>query len=105
MLTALKQHYVNHTDGFTMHYGHPLNSDYINHQINLIRQHFFKMQRITVDEYLPQVSCPHNFIPGYGTQYAYYWGYTIGACPFSIAAKLAKPVISILGLVHLKRCE
>lgn len=45
MLTALKQHYVNHTDGFTMHYGHPLNSDYINHQINLIRQHFFQDAR------------------------------------------------------------
>jgi len=74
MLTALTQNYVDHTDGFTMHYGHPLNSDYINHQISLIRQHFFKMQGITVNEYLPQVPCPHNLISEYNTQYTYYEG-------------------------------
>lgn len=38
-------HYVNHSDGFTMHYGDRQNSDHIDGQIEKIRQHFFKMKR------------------------------------------------------------
>jgi len=64
--------YVNHSDGFTMHYGDPNNSAYINGQISLVREHLFAMQNISVNSYLPAVACPGNFIPGYDAQYTYY---------------------------------
>jgi mannan endo-1,4-beta-mannosidase len=65
------QTYVQHSDGFTMQYGNPNNTDMVNGRISLTRQHFFAMQNVTVDEYLPSVACPHNFIPGYDAQYTY----------------------------------
>ena len=69
----LVQIYVNHTDGFTMQYGNPSNTAYTNGQISTVREHYFAMQNITVDDYLPSVACPHNYIPGYDAQYTYYW--------------------------------
>lgn len=50
--------YVNHSDGFTLQYGNPANMAQNNTQIALIRQHFFKMQNVNVDNYLPCVPCP-----------------------------------------------
>lgn len=52
--------YVNHSDGFTLQYGNPANTAQNNTQIGLIRQHFFKMQNVTVDNHLPYVPCPGN---------------------------------------------
>ncbi|MCJ1286912.1 hypothetical protein MMC26_006258 [Xylographa opegraphella] len=52
--------FVNHTDGYELQYGNPLNSVQNNTQISIIRQHFFKMQGVTVDSYLPAVACPGN---------------------------------------------
>ncbi len=43
-----------------------------NKQISIIRQHYFAMQNITVDAYLPAVACPHNFVPGYEAEYTYF---------------------------------
>ncbi len=54
-----------------MQYGNPLNSAATDAAIGAVRQHFFAMQNITVDAYLPAVACPHNFIPGYDAQYTY----------------------------------
>jgi mannan endo-1,4-beta-mannosidase len=71
-LMILMQIYVNHTDGFTMQYGNPSNTAYTNGQISTVREHYFAMQNITVDSYLPSVACPHNYIPGYDAQYTYY---------------------------------
>ena len=34
--------YVNHSDGYTLQYGNPLNTVQNNTQITLIRQHFFR---------------------------------------------------------------
>jgi mannan endo-1,4-beta-mannosidase len=62
---------VNHTDGFAMQYGNPLNSPATDASIGTMREHFFAMQNIVVDNYLPVVACPQNFIPGYGAQYTY----------------------------------
>jgi mannan endo-1,4-beta-mannosidase len=55
-----------------MQYGNPANSAYLDGQISLVRQHFFRMQGIEVDGYLPAVACPQNFVPGYDAQYTYY---------------------------------
>lgn len=66
-----EQTYVDHSDGFTMHYGNPNNTEWENKQIALTRKHFFAMQNITVDDYLPSVACPHNYIPGYDAEYTY----------------------------------
>ena len=63
---------MNHSDGFTMQYGNPANSDYTDGQISQVRQHFFRVQGVEVDDYLPAVACPQNFIPGYDAQYTYY---------------------------------
>nr|OQO27610.1 hypothetical protein B0A51_03599 [Rachicladosporium sp. CCFEE 5018] len=52
------QHFVNHTDTFTLQYGNPLNTALNNTQISTIRQHFFKMQGLNVSSYLPAVACP-----------------------------------------------
>jgi mannan endo-1,4-beta-mannosidase len=54
-----------------MQYGNPLNSPATDASISTVRQHFFAMQNITVDSYLPAVACPHNFTPGYDAQYTY----------------------------------
>lgn len=53
--------YVNHTDGFTLQYGNPLNTAQNNTQISTIRQHFFRMQNESVTSYLPAVSCPGKY--------------------------------------------
>ncbi|MCJ1311097.1 hypothetical protein MMC25_004767 [Agyrium rufum] len=52
--------FVNHTDGYELQYGNPLNSAQNNTQISLIRQHFFRMMGQTVSSYLPAVACPGN---------------------------------------------
>lgn len=64
--------YVNHGDGYTMQYGNPNNTDVVNAKISMVREHYFAMQNITVDSYLPAVACPHNYIPGYDAEYTYY---------------------------------
>ena len=53
--------FVNHSDGFALQYGNPLNTAHNNTQISTIRQHFFKMQHETVSSYLPAVPCPGKF--------------------------------------------
>ena len=53
--------FVNHSDGFTLHYGNPLNTEQNNTQIATIRQHFFAMQNISVSDYLPAVPCAGRF--------------------------------------------
>ncbi|KAG4420858.1 hypothetical protein IFR04_006040 [Cadophora malorum] len=63
--------YVPHNDGFTMHYGSPNNSAADNLQISTMRQHYFAMQGITVDGYLPSVPCPGNYIPSYDAEHTY----------------------------------
>ena len=54
--------YVQHDDGYTMHYGDPANTAHNNTQITTIRQHFFRMQGVTVGKFLPPVLCP-GFLP------------------------------------------
>lgn len=66
------QSFVEHNDGFTLQYNNPENSAYIDGQISLVRQHYFRMQGIDVDEYLPAVACPQNFVPGYDAQFTNY---------------------------------
>ena len=55
-----------------MQYGNSANSAYLDGQISLVREHFFRMQGVAVDGYLPAVACPQNFVPGYDAQYTYY---------------------------------
>ncbi|KAK8139849.1 glycoside hydrolase family 5 protein [Apiospora sp. TS-2023a] len=53
--------FVDHSDGFTLQYGNPSNSEYTNSRIKLIRKHFLAMsqgKRIPPDEDLPAVPCP-----------------------------------------------
>ncbi|MCJ1304684.1 hypothetical protein MMC08_007497 [Hypocenomyce scalaris] len=50
--------FVNHSDGYTMHYSDPENSVMNNTQISLVREHFFRMMNKTVSSYLPAVPCP-----------------------------------------------
>ena len=50
--------YVNHSDGYTLQYGNPLNTVQNNTQISTIRQHFFRMQGENVTSYLPAQACP-----------------------------------------------
>lgn len=50
--------FVNHTDGFTLQYGNPANTEQNDTQISKIRQHFFKMQGQHVSSDLPAVACP-----------------------------------------------
>lgn len=64
--------FVRHNDGFALYYGDPANTAQTNTQISTIREHYFAMQNITVDSYLPAVACPHNYIPGYEAEYTYY---------------------------------
>lgn len=52
------QQYVNHSDGYTLQYGNPLNTAENNTQISTIRQHFFKMMGKTVSAALPATPCP-----------------------------------------------
>ena len=52
--------YVNHSDGYALQYGNPANTVQNNTQISLIREHFFRMQNVTVGSYLPAVACPGN---------------------------------------------
>ncbi|KAG9239475.1 glycoside hydrolase [Amylocarpus encephaloides] len=61
--------FVDHSDGFTLHYNNPNNSAATDGLISTIRQHYFAMQNITVDSYLPSVPCPRNYIPGYDASY------------------------------------
>ena len=50
--------YVNHSDGYTLQYGNPLNTVQNDTQISTIRQHFFRMQGQNVTSYLPAQACP-----------------------------------------------
>ncbi|KAI1357488.1 glycoside hydrolase superfamily [Xylaria arbuscula] len=53
--------FVDHSDGFTLQYGNPNNTDYTNSRIQLIRKHFVAMsqgQVIGAEEPLPPVPCP-----------------------------------------------
>ncbi|KAK8126367.1 (Trans)glycosidase [Apiospora kogelbergensis] len=53
--------FVDHSDGFTLQYGNPANSEYTNHRIQLIRKHFLAMgqgTQIAPDDDLPVVPCP-----------------------------------------------
>jgi mannan endo-1,4-beta-mannosidase len=59
--TTIWQAFVNHTDGFTLQYGNPANSDYTQSRIQLIHQHSAKLgqgQNISADADLPAVPCP-----------------------------------------------
>lgn len=62
---------MNHNDGYALQYGNPENSAAMKGQISTIRQHYFAMQNISVDSYLPAVACPQNYIPGYDAEYTY----------------------------------
>ena len=53
--------FVNHSDGFTLQYGNPLNTEKNDTQISKIRQHFFRMQNESVTSYLPAVPCPGKY--------------------------------------------
>lgn len=53
--------FVNHTDGFTLQYGNPLNTAQNDTQISTIRRHFFRMQNETVSSYLPAVPCTGKY--------------------------------------------
>ena len=56
-----EQHFVNHTDGYTLQYGNPANSAQINNRIQLVRKHFVKMstgQDISAGTALKSVECP-----------------------------------------------
>ena len=53
--------FVNHSDGFTLQYGNPLNTAKNDTQISTIRQHFFRMQNESVTSYLPAVPCPGKY--------------------------------------------
>jgi mannan endo-1,4-beta-mannosidase len=50
--------FVNHTDGFSLQYGNPLNTAHNNSQISKVRKHMFAMKGVTVTDYLPAVTCP-----------------------------------------------
>lgn len=50
--------YVEHDDGFTLHYNNPANTEQNNTQIRTVRQHLFRMQGEIVDDDLPEVPCP-----------------------------------------------
>ena len=50
--------FVNHSDGYTLQYGNPLNTVQNNTQISTIREHFFRLQGVNVTSYLPAVACP-----------------------------------------------
>lgn len=50
--------FVNHSDGFALQYGNPLNTAHNNSQISLVREHLFRMQGQEVGAYLPAVACP-----------------------------------------------
>jgi len=53
------QIYVNHTDGFTLQYNNPLNSNYTNEHIELVRQHMSWMSgNKDAGLGLPEVGCP-----------------------------------------------
>ncbi|KAK4543707.1 hypothetical protein LTR36_005352 [Oleoguttula mirabilis] len=53
--------FVNHSDGYALQYGNPLNTVHNNTQISTIRQHFFRMQNESVSSYLPAVACPGKY--------------------------------------------
>ena len=53
--------FVEHDDGFTLQYGNPANTQRNDTQISTIRQHFFRMQNLTVSSYLPAVPCPGKY--------------------------------------------
>ena len=50
--------YVNHSDGFALQYGNPLNTPTNNSDIATIRQHLFKMRGENVGTDLPPTPCP-----------------------------------------------
>ena len=55
------EQYVNHSDGFALQYGNPLNTAQNDTQIATIRQHFFRIQNESVSSYLPAVACPGKY--------------------------------------------
>lgn len=50
--------YVNHSDGFALQYGNPANSANETGQIEIIRQHLFKLQGKAVGLATPKSACP-----------------------------------------------
>ena len=51
--------FVNHSDGFSLQYGNPENSNLNNSQISAVRQHLWRMRGVMdVGSYLPAVPCP-----------------------------------------------
>ena len=69
---ASNRHIVPYNDGFTIHYNDPTNSVAMSTKINLLRQHYFTIQGITMDGYLPSVTYPHSYIPGYEAEHTYF---------------------------------
>jgi mannan endo-1,4-beta-mannosidase len=57
--------YVNHTDGFALQYGNPLNTQINNTDILTIRQHLFAMKGVKVSSQLPSTPCPGPLISLY----------------------------------------
>ena len=52
------EQYVNHSDGFTLHYADPDNSARDKRRIEKVRRHFFKLQGKDVGLAEPPVACP-----------------------------------------------
>ncbi|KAF2255757.1 glycoside hydrolase family 5 protein [Trematosphaeria pertusa] len=52
--------FVEHSDGFTLHYDDPKNPANYTEQIVKIRQHLFKMQGKEVGQDMPSVPCPEQ---------------------------------------------
>ena len=52
------QQYVNHTDGFTLHYADSINTANTTTRIEEIRQHAFKLQGVDVGLAEPPAACP-----------------------------------------------
>ncbi|KAF2484261.1 glycoside hydrolase superfamily [Neohortaea acidophila] len=50
--------YVDHDDGFTMHYGDPNNTAHNNTQIRTVRKHLFELQGKQIGNSFPPVQCP-----------------------------------------------
>ncbi|KAK2765501.1 hypothetical protein FQN54_008355 [Arachnomyces sp. PD_36] len=50
--------YVDHSDGYTLQYGNPANTEQNNTQIATVRKHLHRLKGETVGDYLPAVPCP-----------------------------------------------
>jgi len=50
--------YVNHTDGYTMHYGDPANPANVTLEIEEVREHLWRLQGVEVGLAEPSAGCP-----------------------------------------------